>query len=69
MCGIKLNEEQRKFIHENNLNNFKDTEIYQTFEKDKGKINISKLYGNNGEINKKELENFYKFNIKISQKY
>ena len=30
MYGIELNKQQRDFIQRNKLNNFKDTEIYQT---------------------------------------
>lgn len=47
----------------NIINNFKKVEIYQTLtetEKRNAKIKVNKLYGNNGELNQKEVINMQK---------
>lgn len=47
----------------NIINNFKKVEIYQTLtetEKRNVKIKVNKLYGNNGELNQKEVINMQK---------
>lgn len=64
-----MDENLIKFIEKNNLNNFKQNEIYESLtNKSTKKIKVSKLYGNNGEIINKELENMRanlcEFNIK-----
>lgn len=64
-----MDENLIKFIEKNNLKNFKQIEIYESLtNKSTKKIKVSKLYGNNGEIINKELENMRanlcEFNIK-----
>ena len=56
---IELDKKEKSFKRENRLDNFKNVEIYEslknrTYRKDE--INISRLYGNNGEILEKELK-------------
>ena len=42
------------------LENFRQLELYESMEIANEKIKISKLYGNNGQINEKELRNWQK---------
>ena len=65
--GIDLDEEEKRFIDENNLHNFRQVEVYESLKdmaRKEDKPKISKLYGNNGEIDEREFENFCKFSIK-----
>ena len=60
---IELNEEKNEWIKQNRLENFSKIEIYESLinkKIDKSKAKITKLYGNNGEINEKELRNWQK---------
>ena len=62
---INLEENEIKDILEKNniINNFKNVEIYKTLtetEKRNAKIKVNKLYGNNGELNQKEVINMQK---------
>lgn len=77
-CGItirdidlNLNNEQIEFIKQNYLENFRQIEIYESLPALIRTIDnpeVSKLYGNNGEISNKELENikanFCEFSVK-----
>ena len=54
-----MKEEETKFIYENNLTNFRQLELYESFTDIinlKEKVQAVKLYGNNGEINEKEFD-------------
>ena len=62
---IKLEKNEINDILEKNniISNFKSIEIYQTLtetEKRNAKIKVNKLYGNNGELNQKEVINMQK---------
>lgn len=62
---IKLEKNEINDILEKNniISNFKSIEIYQTLtetEKRNAKIEVNKLYGNNGELNQKEVINMQK---------
>ena len=57
----ELKEDELYFFENNNLiNNFKKIELYESINKNNDNINILSLYGNNGEIDKKELLNLQK---------
>lgn len=62
--SIVLKQEEQEWIKKNRLDNcFRIIEIYETLapiDKQKEKIQIDKLFGNNGEISKKELRNWEK---------
>ena len=57
-------EEIKDILEKNNIiSNFKNVEIYQTLtetERRNAKIKVNKLYGNNGELNQKEVINMQK---------
>ena len=62
---INLEKSEIKDILEKNniISNFKNVEIYQTLtetERRNAKIKVNKLYGNNGELNQKEVINMQK---------
>ena len=62
---IKLEKNEINDILEKNniISNFKSIEIYQTLtetERRNAKIKVNKLYGNNGELNQKEVINMQK---------
>ena len=56
--NIELNEKQEEFFKGNNLLlNFKKIELFEGLRQEQEKVEISALYGNNGEISKKERLN------------
>lgn len=61
---VELGEERNNWLRENRLEKgFSTLELYESLagvEKQAGKIQITNLYGNNGEIDKKELRNWQK---------
>lgn len=60
---IELQEDEKKFLKQNGLeNNFRQLEIYESFKegKNKEKVKISGVFGNNGKIDEKELRNLQK---------
>lgn len=61
---VELGEERKNWLRENRLENkFSSLELFESFaglEKQEGKIQVTNLYGNNGEIDKKELRNWQK---------
>ena len=62
MYGVDLEEEQRNFIEDNNLESFNQIEIIESLQgrgKTKVEQKIEKIYGNNGEITQKEIYEFY----------
>ena len=68
MCGVKLGEEQKEFIKQNKLEDFKDIEICESYIDTKNqieKLEISKLYGNSGEIGQSEIKNMQKFFVNL----
>lgn len=62
--SVVLEQEEKEWIRKQGLeNDFSLLEIYESLEKtgkQKEKIQIDKLYGNHGEISKKELRNWQK---------
>ena len=57
---IKLKDDEKEFIKQNELDNFRQIEIYESLQNkfcNSNKIEIANLYGNNGKIDKKEIEN------------
>lgn len=57
---LRLKEDEKEFIRRNKLEGFRQIEIYESLKNnlsELNKIEIDKLYGNNGQIDKKELEN------------
>lgn len=58
---IELDLTENEMLKKNKLfNNFRQLEIYESISNPNEKIKISKLYGNNGQISKKELRNWQK---------
>lgn len=60
---IELNDNEKEWIKQNSLENFSKIEIYESLintKLNKIEVKIDKLYGNNGEINEKELRNWQK---------
>lgn len=58
---IELQLEENNWINENKLlENFRQIEIYESISNNNKKIKISKLCGNNGKIDEKELLNWKK---------
>ena len=58
---IELEFEESKWVKKNKLlENFRRLEIYETMINEKQKMEVSKLYGNNGPISEKELRNWQK---------
>jgi len=61
---VELGEERKNWLRKNRLENkFSSLELFESFvglEKQEGKIQVTNLYGNNGEIDKKELRNWQK---------
>lgn len=68
---LKLKNDEKEFIKTNELEDFRQIEIYESmqnmFSQSKN-IEIAKLYGNNGQIDPKELDNirinFCEFSVK-----
>lgn len=61
--NLEKNETNNILEKSNIIRNFKNIEIYQTLiktEKRNTKIKVNKLYGNNGELNQKEVINMQK---------
>ena len=68
---LKLKSNQKEFIITNELEDFRQIEIYESMQNmfsQSNKIKIAKLYGNNGQISQKELDNlrinFCEFSVK-----
>lgn len=58
---IQLKLEETEWMRENKLlENFRQLEVYESIENLKQKVQVSKLYGNNGQIDEKELRNWQK---------
>lgn len=58
---IEINLKENEGLKYNNvLENFRQLEIYESISNSNEKIQISKLYGNNGQISEKELRNWQK---------
>lgn len=58
---IQLKLEQTEWMRKNKmLESFRQLEVYESIENSKQKIEVSKLYGNNGQIDEKELRNWQK---------
>lgn len=58
---IEIDLEDDELLKQNKLlENFRNLEIYESVANVKEKIQISKLYGNNGQISEKELRNWQK---------
>lgn len=58
---IEICLEKNEILKQNKLlENFRQLEIYESIEESKEKIQVSKLYGNNGQISEKELRNWQK---------
>ena len=61
MQDIEINLKENEGLKYNNvLENFRQLEIYESISNSNEKIQISKLYGNNGQISEKELRNWQK---------
>lgn len=53
--------EQQEWLKQNRiLENFRQLEVYESVANSKQKVKVTKLYGNNGEINEKEIRNWQK---------
>lgn len=58
---IEILLEENKVLKQNKLfENFRQLEIYESIANFQEKIQVSKLYGNNGQISEKELQNWQK---------
>lgn len=58
---IEVYFKENKVLNQNGLfENFRQLEIYESISNSNEKIQISKLYGNNGQISEKELRNWQK---------
>lgn len=60
---IELDDSKKEWVKTNRLENFNKIELYESLinkKLEKSKVKITKLYGNNGEINEKELRNWQK---------
>ena len=58
---IEVYFKENEVLNQNGLfENFRQLEIYESISNSNEKIKISKLYGNNGQINEKELRNWQK---------
>ena len=58
---IEVYLKENEVLNKNKLfENFRQLEIYESISNPNEKIKISKLYGNNGQINEKELRNWQK---------
>ena len=58
---IEVYFKENEVLNKNKLfENFRQLEIYESISNSNEKIQISKLYGNNGQISEKELRNWQK---------